>query len=202
MIDYKNTFQFISKKFKLKNTKRDTVIINIDRSDLAELFFELKFTSGAEIGVEIGKYSEILCKANPDLRLFCIDPWKVYRRYIDEDNQRVLDGNFKITKKRLAPYNCEIIRKSSTGALKDFTPQSLDFVYIDGNHQYEYVLEDLIGWSKVVKSGGIVSGHDYMSRLKKNRGVTEAVDEYINKQELKLFRIIKNGDSSWFFVND
>lgn len=47
-------------------------------------------------------------------------------------------------------------------AVKDFTDNSLDFVYIDGNHQLQYVIEDITQWSKKLKVGGIISGHDYI----------------------------------------
>lgn len=62
---------------------------------------------------------------------------------------------------RLSPYDCTLIRKSSMDSLADFKDESLDFVYIDSNHQFRYIAEDLYEWSKKVKKGGIISGHDY-----------------------------------------
>lgn len=47
-------------------------------------------------------------------------------------------------------------------AAQDFADRSLDFVYIDGNHQFQYVAWDIAEWSKKVKVGGIISGHDYI----------------------------------------
>lgn len=46
-------------------------------------------------------------------------------------------------------------------AVKDFDDESVDFVYIDGNHEFKYVAEDICEWSKKVKKGGVISGHDY-----------------------------------------
>lgn len=46
-------------------------------------------------------------------------------------------------------------------ALEDFADESLDFVYIDANHEFRYIAEDLFEWTKKVRKGGIVSGHDY-----------------------------------------
>ena len=60
-------------------------------------------------------------------------------------------------------------------AVKDFKDESLDFVYIDANHGYESTKEDIREWSKKVKKGGIVSGHDYVK--KNGYGVIEAVGE-------------------------
>src|SRR5260221_412005 len=46
-------------------------------------------------------------------------------------------------------------------AVEDFEDESLDFVYIDANHEFRYIAEDLCEWTKKVKKGGIVAGHDY-----------------------------------------
>src|SRR3989344_1778672 len=73
-----NTLSYIVDKYDL-NIGRQYIleIPNIGRNNLAELFAELKFKKGAEIGVALGEYSEILCKVNPNLHLFSIDPWGV-----------------------------------------------------------------------------------------------------------------------------
>jgi hypothetical protein len=46
-------------------------------------------------------------------------------------------------------------------ALKDFDDGSLDFVYLDGDHRFPYIAEDIFFWWNKVKKGGILSGHDY-----------------------------------------
>jgi len=201
--------KYIYDKYAEYMTDEKIVRLPCRRTDLATLFKELGFTEGAEIGVDNGFYSEALCKLNPELKLHCIDPWKVYSKYADITDEKVFDKRFEHTKALLKPYNCNIIRKSSTGALKDFVPSSLDFVYIDGNHTYDYVMEDLIGWSKIVKKGGIIAGHDYKGRRKGSTplgrmelGVGKAVDDFIEKNDIdKLFLTVKNHDSTWFFIN-
>ena len=156
-------------------------IANVGRDGLAILFAKLGFTSGAEIGVEQGLYSETLCKANPDLRLHSIDAWKAYSGYRDHVSQEKLDNFYKITADRLAAYNCEIIRAYSLDAVKQFDDGSLDFVYIDGNHELPFVVNDIIEWSKKVRVGGIVAGHDYYksSRFDTKNHVTYAVNAYV-----------------------
>ena len=47
-------------------------------------------------------------------------------------------------------------------AVKDFENESIDFVYIDGNHGFKFITEDIYEWSKKVRKGGIISGHDYI----------------------------------------
>ncbi len=52
-------------------------------------------------------------------------------------------------------------------ALEDFEDNSLDFVYIDGDHNFKHISEDIYEWTKKVRSGGIVSGHDYLILFQK-----------------------------------
>jgi hypothetical protein len=134
---------------------------------LVDLFRELGFKKGAEIGTEKGQYAEILCQGIPNLKLFCIDPWKVYKDFQDSwgQDQGLWDTLFEKTKRKLSRYNCELIRKTSMEAVKDFKPNSLDFVFIDGNHDFEYVINDIIQWMKIVRPGGILSGHDFTTNI-------------------------------------
>ena len=46
-------------------------------------------------------------------------------------------------------------------ALDDFEDNSLDFVYIDGNHTLPFIAMDIFGWEQKIRKGGIISGHDY-----------------------------------------
>jgi len=49
-----------------------------------------------------------------------------------------------------------------------------DFVFIDGDHRYEYVKRDIERWKPFIRPGGLLLGHDYGGR---HPGVTRAVDE-------------------------
>jgi predicted O-methyltransferase YrrM len=56
----------------------------------------------------------------------------------------------------------------------------LDFVFIDADHSYEAVKDDIACWAPKVRSGGWVGGHDYHPR--KFPGVVKAVDEAYGKR--------------------
>jgi predicted O-methyltransferase YrrM len=58
-----------------------------------------------------------------------------------------------------------------------FEDESLDFVFIDGDHSYNGVKKDLKGWFPKIKNGGIIAGHDY---FEPSCGVRQAVDEYFS----------------------
>lgn len=136
-------------------------IPDCSRDELPEFFKEMGYTVGAEIGVYKGEFTELFCKVG--LKMYAIDPWIAYsgagRTQRRQERQDFLYGH---TQRVLAPYNdCTIIRKTSVDALNDFQDGSLDFVYIDGDHEFSHIAADLVGWSKKVRVGGVVSGHDY-----------------------------------------
>jgi hypothetical protein len=206
------TLEYIVSKYKLRPSKSAaTEIPNIGREQLAELFGELGFKRGAEIGVESGEYSEVLCKAIPVVELYSIDAWKAYRGYRDHVNQVKIDGFYETALKRLAPYNCRLMRMFSMQAVKHFKDDSLDFVYIDGNHNFESVTNDIAEWSKKVRPGGIISGHDYVKYRRQNYvHVIQVVDGWTNAYKISPWflagtkqegpGIVRDKARSWFWV--
>ena len=160
------TYDYIIKKYNINVGSQYLVDVEgmVGSVALSKLFAELKFNKGVEVGVDRGLFSEVLCRDNPDLHLYGVDPWisSAYEpnTYINEE-QAYFDQCYEETVKRLAPYNCTIIRKTSMDALKDFEDNSLDFVYIDANHDFLNFTQDLHYWMKKVRPGGIISGHDY-----------------------------------------
>jgi len=184
-----NTQSYIIKKYNIEVGSQYIVDIpDMGRDDMAKLFAELNFDLGVEVGVDKGEYSEVLCKANPDLYLYGVDPYdrSAYEPIIVPhdagiyDTQKGFENNFKIATKRLAPYqNYTLVRKYSLDALDDFADDSLDFVYIDANHDFPNFINDLHQWLKKVRIGGIMSGHDYANfSYRKHNHVKRALDAY------------------------
>lgn len=170
------------------------------RGELAQYFFETGLNKGVEIGVADGRHSEYLCKMNPNIELFCVDPWDTYKENSRGGGQSQQHGNFEKAKARLAPYNAHLIRKFSMDAVKNFEDGSLDFVYIDGNHDFDYVMQDLIAWSKKVRPGGIIAGHDYYHFH--NSGVIEAVDAYLKGHKIRNWYLTQEREPSFFWVKE
>ena len=157
-----DTLAYVIEKYGLTLGKRSPIEIpNIGRDNLPELFRELEFIEGAEIGVEQGVYSEILCQGVPNLRLHCVDAWTTYKGYRDHVSQEKLDSFYQATEQRLAPYDVDLIRAFSMDALERIRDNWLDFVYIDANHEIPYVIDDICAWARKVRKGGIIAGHDY-----------------------------------------
>lgn len=151
------------------------ILPNTSRTTLATLFHTLGYTFGAEIGVGGGTYSEILCQQIPGLMLYGIDAWKPYPGIVDFPDVQELETDHQAAVKRLAPYNVALVQRMSMDAVGMFQDKSFDFVYIDANHWDPYVTDDIVAWSKKVKRGGIVAGHDYH---REHPHVIEAVKKY------------------------
>ena len=175
-----------------------------DRHELALYFNQMGFKIGAEVGVCDGRFSQELCTAIPNLKLYCIDAWKAYSDNSQDGSQQQLNKCLRVMLDRLKNYNATIIMKWSLEAVKEIADESLDFVYIDANHKFDYAMEDIIAWSRKVCKGGIVSGHDYWKIA--DFGVVEAVDIYVKVHGYKLniagadgiFEGRRFGPSWWF----
>lgn len=79
-----------------------------------------------------------------------------------------------------------------------------DMIFIDGDHSYEGVKEDLNNWWS--KCNTLFCGHDYMlTRTTWNGvvcGVKQAVDEFIaeHEEEIKMFRVFENSANPTWFI--
>jgi hypothetical protein len=168
------------------------------RSLLAVLLGELGFNRGAEIGVHQGGYSDELLAGNPNLTLFSIDPWSLYREQRNQDRQ---DKYYQQTIARLAKYEGRaiIMREFSVEASKRFDDGELDFVYIDAAHDFDNVMLDLIHWYPKVKTGGIFAGHDYWHQH--CFGIIQAVDAFIKGHGINDWYVTNNEPvPSWLWV--
>ena len=194
----KNNARWIHDKLNPDNQSVPVLLEKFKRHDLAKMFCELGYQSGAEIGVADGRNSLTLCQEIPNLKLLCIDPWQRYRGNPRGGPQLQHDGNYELASARLADYNATLVKAFSMDAVRDVLPESLDFVYIDGNHSFDWVMQDIIEWSKRVRPGGIVSGHDYYHFGW--AGVVEAVNAYIRAHTITEWFVTVEREPSWFWV--
>jgi hypothetical protein len=177
---------------------RHRVVPGMTRRMLAELFYARGFRKGAEIGVADGRYSLALCQENPNLELLCVDPWLKYKGNPRGGPQEQHDGNYLLAQQRLSPYKTTLVRKKSMDAVIDVPMESLDFVFIDGHHGYQYVLDDLTEWSKRVRSGGVVAGHDFYHF--RHAGVVEAVVEYTQAHGIEEWFLCDEQECSFWWL--
>ena len=214
-----NTLNYILNKYNIEVGKQYFIDVPeiIGAEGLAHLFAELKFTKGVEIGTDEGEYAEVLLKTIPNLGLDCVDPWKAeaYEKgYQPEsfEKQEYFDKRFQETCKRLEKYigeQCTLIKLTSMKALSLFKNNSLDFVYIDGNHDFLNVTQDIHYWLKKVRPGGILSGHDYVRYpSRKFNHVQKVVNAYTTAYHLLPVFLVTPTDKgmrrdrfrSWFLI--
>jgi hypothetical protein len=203
----------------------------MDRIQLLDLIFsELKNGIGVEVGTFKGQFSkEILQRWNG--KLYMVDVWnELGDEYIDASNHKNFEnGVYSECMQNIKGYEDRgiMIRATSKVASDLFEDGSLDFVYIDANHAYDYVKEDIDLWYPKVKSGGMVMGHDYLlmdwnstphasngidKHIWTNNGnggefniyagifgVNPAVDEFCKKNDYKS-KFTSEWFSTWYFI--
>ncbi len=141
----------------------------------------LKGSVGAEIGVSKGRFSRMLLQVVKPRLLWLIDCYET-----QPDVPYNLSDEWYLSRLRVAL--CRLRMDFADGVVRllcayssEAAPlvhdDSLDWVYIDAGHTEEEALMDLQLWYPKVKSGGIVSGHDYQNGVK-DVGVVEAVAEF------------------------
>lgn len=146
----------------------------------------------AEIGVHHGDFSRRILEVIHPKKLHLIDPWQyledeVYKssNYGGErgGNQAIMDQRYRNVVKR---FRLEIVRGQvvihrdySHKVCDLFEDHYFDWIYIDGNHLYEFVTRDLALYFDKVKRGGFIAGDDYVEGGWWHGGVKKAVDEFI-----------------------
>jgi len=120
---------------------------------------------GAEIGVYRGDFSLELIKTGLS-KLFLVDAWKAYDAYaLDSLNATNQDANYTDTLSRLRAQidagRVEVIRGFSADVARKWKGPKLSWIFLDSNHAYEFVKEDLIEWSKHIAPDGFIMMHDH-----------------------------------------
>ena len=186
---------------KLNLTNRRTLIESLSK----------QFTHAVEVGVRTGWFSKYILD-NTNMHVTAVDPW--------EDNAELANSKqvYEECRTRLAPYKerCTLLKAYSPQCAENFEDESLDFVYIDALHDYDSVKADMEAWFPKVRSGGILSGHDYS--LQDWPGIFTAVEEFGDENGLLPLitgtvgnaRESQTGDideydgdqSSWVFIKE
>lgn len=130
----------------------------------------------AEVGVWKGENAKNMLENLNIKKLYLIDP---YIEWFDKTS--IIYSQDEITKAEkkahelLKDYEDKVewVRQFSSIA-KNMIPDC-DLVYIDGDHEYDFVLRDMENYYEKLKPGGLLCGDDYRSN---KPGVVKAVDEW------------------------
>jgi predicted O-methyltransferase YrrM len=139
---------------------------------------------GVEIGVDKGLNALSILSCLPMKHLYLIDPYTPYM----QEGKLVESGEetFRTAQQNLKMFSNYVFLRQSSGTAWREIKESLDFVYLDGNHQYEAVKQDLANYYPLVKDGGMVGGHDYDDCDPHPRGVVRAVQEFARENKLEV----------------
>jgi hypothetical protein len=120
---------------------------------------------GVEIGVFKGEFSNHILN-NWGGTLYMIDVWRpLGNEYEDASNHKEHIDAYQQTMENIKGFEDRgiMIRASSEISANMFQDESLDFIFIDANHAYDFVVDDINLWFSKLKKGGIFSGHDYIN---------------------------------------
>lgn len=157
-----------------------------------------KFKTLVEVGVWKGHSISFLARKikelNYDVKIYAVD---LFEDAIEEDWNKNLKNEISIISDI---YNRVLENNEVRDMITDlkglswemadhFEDNSVDFVFIDAGHEYESVVKDIKAWLPKIKSGGIISGHDFYNAP----GVGKAVKELIPQFEI-------SSDNIWFKI--
>ena len=156
--------------------------------------------SCVEIGVWKAEFSEHINQVTQPSQLVLIDPWafqpdfplRMFGGSVAK-TQTDMDAIYQEVCQKMGGDHIRIIRKMSQDAVTDFPDGFFDWVYIDGNHYYDYVLQDLKAWFPKVKPGGYLTGDDYLWRDENGQcSVATAVSDFLQSTHCREASSIGN----------
>lgn len=145
-----------------------------------------------ECGAWLGRSSAYLCEqAKSRINVYIVDSWKGSANELNSHHKLATETDiFQIFTDNMRGYQYTPIRSLSQDAVNHFEDESCDVVFIDMEHTYEAVKNDINIWINKVKNGGYLAGHDYVQGWP---GVVAAVNESFGEEN-----IIKK-DDCWIF---
>ena len=173
-------------------------------SEDAELYSKFsKQINNNSVLVEIGSFlgrsaicmSNFLIKQDKQFNLYCVDPFTGNPEQGDEILKTPGDlesGFMENTKSYRENGYIKVKKGVSLEVYSDFEDESIDFIFIDGLHDFKNVYLDLECWYNKIKPGGLITGHDFANR---SFGVKPAVDMFTEKIKINY----EHTDSFFWF---
>ena len=192
-MNLKNYYYYINSKiFKFTKDNRAYIIRQLNKNSII-----------AEIGVWKGDFSFEIFKYTSPRKLVLVDPW-LYNKNIrgcapqvngkEPLNQSYFDQAKLSTFKKFNGYgNVAILDTTSKNASEKYKDNFFDYIYIDGEHSYKAVYEDLTFWYPKLKNNGKIFGDDFYWREEDNSfSVKEAYYDFISKHKIKKWCVFKS----------
>lgn len=152
---------------------------------------------GAEIGVCLAASTELFVKNVPNIKkYYAIDNYPSYTDWNGADfneERQALMKQYAIDV--LKPYKekIEFVYENSSDFADSIENESLDFIFIDGDHSYEGFTKDLNNYFPKVKKGGIISGDDIILT-----SIDKGLKDFFAENKLE----IKTNNKMWYLVKE
>jgi len=157
----------------------------------AKKHFQNRGIVAMEIGTLEGRNAKSILKELNVEKLYVVDP---YENYGDGKSNKLLSKAETSAKRRLKKYKNKIVWiKEYSDDAANIIKEKVDFIYIDGNHEYEYVKRDMENYFKKLKKGGVLVGHDITWE-----SVSKAVEDFCKEKGIN-FRVM---GQDWWFVKE
>ena len=163
------------------------VFHGVTARNVCELLFEIHNHDFKYIGLDLFKKnqeneSEIIPNTNFS------NPFKqIYFKYIKRQDPYTIEAVEDLLKK--FKENIHLIKGNSNTVLKKIDMSKIDYVFLDGGHDYETVKNDLNCCSEVIDNNGTILCDDY--NLSYAPGVKKAIDEFVEVKNYR-FEILHN----------
>lgn len=124
---------------------------------------------GVEVGAAAGDFAKQNLKSWTGARYVMVDPWREqpHDDYPELTNKQApwVEWLKECQRIETAEPRVKLLQLTSVEASLQFADHQLDWVYIDGAHDFRNVWSDLNAWWPKVKPGGFFGGHDYLDRI-------------------------------------
>lgn len=144
---------------------------------ICELVIEYRPGTIFEIGTFQGRTTLNMALNAPEARIYTLDlpsaELNTTRLTIEEEEKLYVDKDVSGERFLNHPAREHIIQLFGDSATFDFSPyhDTIDFMFVDGSHAYEYVLNDTEAALKMVRKGGLIVWHDYTNWIGVQRGL-------------------------------
>lgn len=164
--------------------------------------------AGVEVGTDRGEFAETLLKGGVE-KLGCLDPYRT--GYDDNDATSSRPSREDDIKAAMAVidrcrWKAILLIKTSEEGSKIINDGSLGFVYLDGCHLQDSVLTDLRLWWPKLRKGGVMAGHDFLTKGDSIGGfgrhgvdVQRAVLSFSQERSVPVFLIPEATNSPWSY---
>ena len=200
------------------------LLVFANRHELVELVASHPINHMVELGVYEGEFSEHCYKSLDLKRYTLVDFWEydeysfvledapqmrglrtVYNQYFHNDPKQALRAAYEKTRNRFEDtHKVEVLKMDIAKAADRFSDGSLDFIYLDGNHTYEFVLRDLYTWFPKLRVGGLFACNDFFESsvaALQNIGVIPAFLTFSKRHKTFPIALTSSDWADFYFSN-